>query len=174
MDLLAFVAYRLRESRLGRAWLAIREDEDVAEALGINLVQTKSLAYMLGAAFAGLGGAVYAALFGAILPSAININVSILVVCVIIIGGMVSIPGVVLGAIFLIGLPELFREFSEYRFLMYGIALILVMHWRPEGLIPSRVGRQELRADENVPEGEPPPDPPAGAGTEAATAKGSS
>jgi branched-chain amino acid transport system permease protein len=159
---IAFVAFRLRDSRLGRAWLAIREDEDVAEALGINLVQTKSLAYMLGAAFAGLGGAVYAALFGAILPSAINLNVSILVVSVIVIGGMGSIPGVVIGAIVIIGMPELFREFSEYRFLMYGVALILVMRWRPEGLIPSRVGRQEMHRDENVAEGDTPPDPPDG------------
>ena len=107
MAVIAFIAVRLRDSRLGRAWIAIREDEDVAEALGINLVQTKSLAYMLGAAFAGLGGAVFAVLFGSVQPSSININVSILVVVIIIIGGMGSIPGVVLGAIVIIGLPEL-------------------------------------------------------------------
>jgi branched-chain amino acid transport system permease protein len=147
---IAFVAYRLRESRLGRAWIAIREDEDVAEALGINLVQTKSLAYMLGAAFAGLGGAAFAALFGSINPTSIRLDVSILVVSVVVIGGMGSIPGVVLGAIFIIGLPELFREFAEFRFLMYGIALILVMHWRPEGLIPSRIGRQEMHVDDET------------------------
>ena len=141
--IIAFIAIRLRDSRLGRAWVAIREDEDVAEALGINLVQTKSLAYMLGAAFAGLGGAVFAALYGSIISSSINLNVSILIVTIITIGGMGSIPGVVLGAIVIIGLPELFREFAEYRFLLYGIALILVMHWRPEGLMPSKAGRQE-------------------------------
>ena len=152
---IAFIAVRLRDSRLGRAWLAIREDEDVAEALGINLVQTKSLAYMLGAAFAGLGGAVFAALFGSIISSSINLNVSILIVTIIVIGGMGRIPGVVLGAIFIIGLPELFREFAEYRYLLYGIALILVMRWRPEGLMPSRVGRQELHHDEPPMEGEP-------------------
>ena len=145
---IAFVAYRLRDSRLGRAWVAIREDEDVAEALGINLVQTKSLAYMMGAAFAGLGGAVFAALFGSIISSSINLNVSILVVTIIVIGGMGSIPGVVLGAVVIIGLPELFREFAEYRFLLYGIALILVMRWRPEGLLPSKVGRQGAEQDE--------------------------
>lgn len=156
---IAFVAVRLRDSRLGRAWVAIREDEDVAEALGVNLVQTKSLAYMLGAAFAGLGGAVFAALFGSIQPSSINIQVSILVVTIIIIGGMGSIPGVILGAIVIIGLPELFREFAEYRFLLYGIALILVMVWRPEGLMPSKVGREEMHADDDTTsmEGEPPP-----------------
>jgi branched-chain amino acid transport system permease protein len=150
---IAFVAFRLRESRLGRAWIAIREDEDVAEALGVNLVQTKSLAYMLGAAFAGLGGACFAALFGSINPTSIRLDVSILVVCVVVIGGMGSIPGVVLGAIFIIGLPELFREFAEFRFLMYGIALILVMHWRPEGLVPSRIGRQEMHSEDQDMEG---------------------
>ncbi|MFN8619718.1 MAG: branched-chain amino acid ABC transporter permease [Chloroflexota bacterium] len=141
---IAFVAYRLRGSRLGRAWIAIREDEDVAEALGVNLVQTKTLAYMLGAAFAGLGGAIFASLVGAMFPSSINFMVSINVVAIVVVGGMGSIPGVIVGAIFLIGLPELFREFSEYRFLFYGIALIVVMRYRPEGLLPTRIGRAEL------------------------------
>jgi branched-chain amino acid transport system permease protein len=156
---IAFIAVRLRDSRLGRAWIAIREDEDVAEALGINLVQTKSLAYMLGAAFAGLGGAVFAMLFGSVQPSSININVSILIVVIIIIGGVGSIPGVVLGAIVVIGLPELFREFAEYRFLLYGAALILVVRWRPEGLMPSKVGRQEMHAGDTPTEGEGPAPP---------------
>jgi branched-chain amino acid transport system permease protein len=147
---IAFVAIRLRNSRLGRAWLAIREDEDVAEALGVNLVQTKLLAYMLGAAFAGLGGAVFAALIGAQFPSSINFFVSINVAALIIVGGMGSIPGVVVGAIFLIGLPELFREFSEYRLLFYGIALIAVMRFRPAGLLPSRTVARELHVAENV------------------------
>lgn len=141
---IAFVAWRLGRSRLGRAWLAIREDEDVAEALGVNLVQTKILAYMLGAAFAGLGGAIFASLIGSIFPSSIQLLVSINVVAIIVVGGMGSIPGVVVGAIVLIGLPELFREFSEYRFLFYGAVLILMMRFRPEGLIPTRIGRHEM------------------------------
>ncbi len=145
--IIAFVAWRLRASRLGRAWIAIREDEDVAEALGVNLVQTKILAYMLGAAFAGLGGAIFASLIGSIFPSSIQLLVSINVVAIIIVGGMGSIPGVVVGAIVLSGLPELFREFSEYRFLFYGAVLILMMRFRPEGLIPSRIGRQEMHHD---------------------------
>jgi branched-chain amino acid transport system permease protein len=144
----AFVAYRLRGSRLGRAWLAMREDEDVAEALGVNLVQTKTLAYMLGAAFAGLGGAILAANLTSVFPSSINIIVSINVAAIVIVGGMGSIPGVVLGAIVLIGLPELFREFSEYRFLFYGIVLMLMMRFRPEGLWPSRIGRREMHGAE--------------------------
>jgi branched-chain amino acid transport system permease protein len=165
--IISFVALRLRDSRLGRAWVAIREDEDVAEALGINLVQTKSLAYMMGAAFAGLGGAVFAALFGSIISSSIHLNVSILVVTIIVIGGMGSIPGVILGAIVIIGLPELFREFAEYRFLLYGIALIMVMRWRPEGLMPSKVGRQEMHKGEQGPEDGGPP-----AETKSATVEG--
>jgi branched-chain amino acid transport system permease protein len=160
--IIAFVALRLRASRLGRAWIAIREDEDVAEALGVNLIQTKSLAYMLGAAFAGLGGAVFASLVGAVLPSSIRLDISIQVVTLIVIGGMGSIPGVVLGAIFLVGVPELFREFNQYRFLFYGIALIVIVRFRPEGLMPTKVGRQETHPDENVPEGESRSGPPAG------------
>ncbi|HUG48802.1 MAG TPA: branched-chain amino acid ABC transporter permease [Candidatus Limnocylindria bacterium] len=156
--IIAFLSYRLRDSRLGRAWLAIREDEDVAEALGINLVQTKLLAYSLGAAFAGLGGAVFAGLVGSIFNTSINLLVSINVAAIIIIGGMGSIPGVALGAIFLIGLPELFREFSEYRFLFYGAVLILLMRFRPEGLLPSRVVKRELHVEDNV----EPVDAPAG------------
>jgi branched-chain amino acid transport system permease protein len=157
---IAFVAWRLRASRLGRAWVALREDEDVAEALGISLVQTKLLAYMLGAAFAGLGGAIFAGLVGSIFSSSIQLFVSINVAALIIVGGMGSIPGVIVGAIFLIGIPELFREFSEYRFLFYGIVLIAMMRYRPEGLLPSRIVRRELHVPENetaagLPAGEP-------------------
>jgi branched-chain amino acid transport system permease protein len=145
--LVAFIAVRLRESRLGRTWMAVREDEDVAEALGVNLVQTKLLAYMLGAAFAGLSGAVFAGLVGSIFASSMQLFVSINVVALIIVGGMGSIPGVVVGAIFLIGLPELFREFSEYRFLFYGVALIVMMRLRPEGLLPSTITKRELEVE---------------------------
>ncbi len=148
--LVAFVAWRLRGSRLGRAWIAIREDEDVAQALGIDLVQTKLLAYMLGAAFAGLGGGIFSALVGSIVSSSIQLFVSINVVAIIIVGGMGSIPGVVVGAVFLIGVPELFRELSSYRFLFYGIALIAMMRYRPEGLLPSRIVRRELHVPDEV------------------------
>jgi branched-chain amino acid transport system permease protein len=150
--IVAFVAFRLRDSRIGRAWIAIREDEDVAEALGINLVQTKILAYALGAAFAGLGGAVFVAQIGAAFPTSITLLVSINVAALIIVGGMGSIPGVVVGAVVLIGLPELFREFQEYRYLFYGAALMFLMRFRPEGLLPSRSVQRELHQDENVDE----------------------
>lgn len=142
--IIAFVAWRLRESRLGRAWMAIREDEDVAEALGINLVQTKLLAYMLGAAFAGLGGAIFTVLIGSIFASSMQLIVSINVVALIIVGGMGSIPGVIVGAIALIGLPELLREVSEFRFLLYGLTLIVMMLAKPEGLWPAQATLREL------------------------------
>jgi branched-chain amino acid transport system permease protein len=160
----AFVAWRLRASRLGRSWMAIREDEDVAQATGVALVPTKLLAYMLGGAFAGLGGAVFAGLVGSIFASSMALFVSINVVALVVVGGMGSNAGVVVGAIFLIGLPELFREFSEYRYLFYGVALIAIMLYRPEGLLPSRVTRRELYAPEELEataESEISPAPPA-------------
>lgn len=147
---IAFVAWRLRESRLGRAWMAIREDEDVAEALGINLIQTKLLAYMLGAAFAGLGGAIFTVLIGSIFASSMQLIVSINVVSLIIVGGMGSIPGVIVGAIALIGLPELLREVSEFRYLIYGFTLIAMMLAKPEGLWPSQAARRELHHEDQV------------------------
>jgi len=147
---IAFVASRLRESRLGRAWMAIREDEDVAEALGINLVQTKLLAYMLGAAFAGLGGAIFTVLIGSIFASSMQLIVSINVVSLIIVGGMGSIPGVIVGAIALIGLPELLREVSEFRYLIYGTVLIIMMLAKPEGLWPTQAARRELHHEDQV------------------------
>jgi branched-chain amino acid transport system permease protein len=149
--LIAFFSYRLRESRLGRAWMAIREDEDVAEALGIKLVQAKLLAYMLGAAFAGLGGAIFATLVGSIFASSMQLIVSINVVALIIVGGMGSIPGVVIGAIALIGLPELLREVSEFRYLLYGAALVIVMLAKPEGLWPSQTIVRELHQEDVIP-----------------------
>ncbi|MDO8484259.1 MAG: branched-chain amino acid ABC transporter permease, partial [Candidatus Limnocylindrales bacterium] len=140
----AFVAWRLQGSRLGRSWMAVREDEDVAEGMGVNLVQTKLLAYMLGGSFAGLAGAISAGLVGSVFASSVQLQLSINVVAIVIVGGMGSIPGVVLGALFLIGLPELFREFSDYRLLFYGIALMAIMIYRPEGLLPSKIARREL------------------------------
>lgn len=146
--LIAFVAARLRDSRLGRAWMALREDEDVAEAMGINLVNVKLLAYGIGGAFAGMGGAIFAVLLGSIFPHSFNLLISINVLALIIVGGMGSLPGVVVGSLFLIGLPELLREFSDFRFLLYGAALIIMMQLRPEGLWPSAAVRRELRKEE--------------------------
>ena len=157
--LAAFVTIRLRESRLGRQWMAMREDEDVAEAMGINLVQTKLLAFAIGASFGALAGGIWTARLGNIFPHSFNLLISILALAVIIIGGMGSIPGVIIGALVLVGLPELLREFTEYRLLMYGILLIVMMLVRPEGLLPEATRRRELHAgeEENI---EPVPQTP--------------
>jgi branched-chain amino acid transport system permease protein len=144
----AFITWRLRDGRLGRQWMAMREDEDVAEAMGINLVKTKLLAFAIGAAFSGLAGAIFASKLSSIFPHSFSLLVSINALSLIILGGMGSIPGVVVGALLLVGLPELLREFAEYRLLFYGAILIVMMIARPEGFIPSSVRRRELREGE--------------------------
>jgi len=149
--LVAFVAARLRDSRLGRAWMALREDEDVAEAMGIDLVNVKLLAYGLGAAFAGVSGAIFAVMVGSVFPHSFQLLISINVLALIIVGGMGSMPGVVVGALVLIGLPEILREFADFRFLVYGAALVLMMQLRPEGLWPAAAIRRELRAPDEPP-----------------------
>jgi len=143
----AYFAWRLEESRLGRAWMAIRDDEDVAQALGINLIRVKLLAYGLGAAFAGLAGSIFATMLGTIYPHSFQLIISINILALIIVGGMGSLPGVALGAAVLIGLPEALREFGEFRYLFYGLAIIAVMRLKPEGLWPSAAKRREMRID---------------------------
>ena len=140
----AFVSWRLSGARLGRQWMAMREDEDVAEAMGIKLVNSKLLAFAIGASFAALSGAIFASKLTSIFPHSFNLLISINVLCLIIVGGLGSLPGVVVGALFLVGLPELLREFAEFRLLMYGMLLIVMMLVRPEGLWPSAVRKREL------------------------------
>ena len=146
--LVGFISWRLRDSRVGRAWMAVREDEDVAQAMGINLVATKLMAFATGAGFSALSGAIFASKLGSVYPHSFNVMISINILCVIIVGGMGSIPGVILGAIALVGLPELLREFAEYRLLVYGAALVAMMLLRPEGLWPEAVRRRELHEEE--------------------------
>ena len=146
-----FVSWRLRDSRLGRQWMALREDEDVAEAMGINLTRVKLLAFAIGAGFSGLAGAIFATKIGSVFPHSFQLLVSVNVLCLIIVGGIGSFPGVVVGALLLVGLPELLREFAEYRMLMYGALLIMMMLVRPEGFWPSEVTKRELHADEEEP-----------------------
>ncbi|MDR5683143.1 MAG: branched-chain amino acid ABC transporter permease [Armatimonadota bacterium] len=158
----AYVAWRLRDSRLGRAWMAIREDEDVAQALGINLVSVKLLAYGLGAAFAGVGGAIFAVMVGSVFPHSFQLLISINVLALIIVGGIGSIPGVIVGAAALVGLPELLREFGEFRFLVYGALLVAMMLLRPEGLWPAAQQQRELHEVGEEPQvvaAEPAPEP---------------
>jgi branched-chain amino acid transport system permease protein len=153
--LVAFVTYRLQHSRVGRAWMAMREDEDVAEAMGVHTLRYKLLAFAIGAAFAGLGGAMYASRNQFAGPEDFTLMVSINVLCLVIIGGMGSIPGVILGAAVLKGGPELLRALDEYRFLIFGALLVIMMIVRPEGIWPPQRKRMELReAEEAVAGGE--------------------
>ncbi len=141
-----FISTRVKNSRVGRAWMALREDEDVAQAMGIDLVATKLMAFAMGASFGGLAGAIFSSKLTAIYPHSFNFMISINVVSLIIIGGMGSIPGVVVGALALVGLPELLREMAEFRFLIYGIVLVVMMLTRPEGLVPE--ARRALELEE--------------------------
>lgn len=142
--LVIFIATRVKTSRIGRAWMAVREDEDVAQAMGINLVTTKLMAFAMGASFGGLSGAIFASKLQSVYPTSFSFLVSIYVLSLIIIGGMGSIPGVIVGALALVGLPELLREVGDYRYLFFGVALVLMMLVRPEGLIPEARRRMEL------------------------------
>jgi branched-chain amino acid transport system permease protein len=145
----AFIATRLKYSRMGRNWAAMREDEDVAQAMGINLVRTKLMAFATGAGLSALGGAIFASKLTSVYPHSFNLLVSINILAVVIVGGMGSIPGVVVGALVLVGLPELLREFAEYRMLVYGAVLVFMMLKRPEGLVPEARRKLELHeADE--------------------------
>lgn len=144
----AFVAWRLKESRVGRAWAAMREDETVAEAMGISVINYKLLAFAIGAGVGCLGGAFFAIQVGSVFPNSMDILVSINALSVIVLGGMGSIPGVVLGAFGLVGLPELLREFEEFRLLIYGAVLVALMILKPEGLLPEVRRKQELHGRE--------------------------
>lgn len=140
----AFVAHRLKYSRIGRAWTAMREDEDVAQVTGVNIVNYKLLAFALGASVGCLAGAVFVTHLRSVFPGTFDVLVSITVLAIIILGGMGSILGVIVGSLVLIGLPELLREFAEYRLLIYGGVLVVMMIARPEGLVPDVARRREL------------------------------
>lgn len=133
-----FVAWRLRNSRLGRAWQYIREDEDAAEAMGIDPVMTKLYAYMLGAAFGGVAGAFFAVKMTAISPESFAFTQSAMILLAVILGGMGKIPGAILGAVFLVFFPEIFRGIGQARMLVFGVLLIIIMVFRPQGLWPER------------------------------------
>ena len=143
-----FVSWRLADSRIGRAWSAMREDEMVAEAMGISTVKYKLLAFVMGAGVGCLSGALFAVQIGSLTPVSFGLLVSITALAVIILGGMGSIPGVIAGTAVLIGMPGFLDEFEEYRLLIYGAAMIAIMILRPEGLIPNVRRMRELREDE--------------------------
>lgn len=130
-----FVVNRLQDSRIGRAWIALREDEVACQAMGIDKTKTKLTAFALGATWAGMAGVVFAGKTTFINPASFTIWESVMILCVVVLGGMGSILGVVIGAGFLILIPEYFRAFSEYRMLAFGAALILMMVFRPGGIV---------------------------------------
>ncbi len=121
----------------------------MAKAMGINLVATKLLAFASGAGFSALSGAIFASKLGSVYPHSFSVMISIFVICLIIVGGMGSIPGDIVGAAALVGLPELLREFAEYRMLVYGAALVAMMILRPEGLWTEAKHKLEFHAEEN-------------------------
>ena len=148
--LAAFVSWRLASSRIGRAWTAMREDEQTADAMGISTTRFKLLAFAIGGAIGSLGGALFAVKIGSLTPASFQVIVSIQVLGLVILGGIGSIPGVLVGALVLVGLPGLLREFEEYRFLAYGAAIVAVMILRPEGLVPNVRRSRELKDEESA------------------------
>ncbi len=142
--LVSFVIDRLNNSRLGRALVAMREDETAARACGVNTVKLKLLAFSLSAMTAGMMGVVFAAKMSFVSPESFTFWESIMVLCMVVLGGMASIPGVILGAAALVVLPEVFRQFQNYRMLVFGAAMVAMMIFRPQGLLPSKRRRLEL------------------------------
>ena len=133
----------LNYSRIGRAWESIREDETAAELMGVNTFKLKLLAYAMGALFAGLAGAFFCARMRFVSPESFTFLESAMVLSMVVLGGMGSIPGIILGASALIVLPEVFREFETYRMLVFGMSMVVMMLFRPAGLIPAkRMGKR--------------------------------
>ncbi len=140
--------YRLNFSRIGRAWEAIREDETAAELMGVNTFLLKLLAYAMGATFAGFAGAFFAARMRFVGPESFTFLESAMVLAMVVLGGMGSIPGVILGVLALVALPEAFREFELYRMLVFGGVMTAMMLIRPAGIWPAkRVGRRSEEAE---------------------------
>jgi branched-chain amino acid transport system permease protein len=178
-----FLIRRLRDGRLGRAWMALREDEGAASQMGINPVHTKLTAFAMGAAFSGFAGAFYAAYVTGIFPSVFEFSTSIIIVCIVVLGGMGNINGVILGGIIIMGADRLFLPALKdllkglmdhtilpalasnhtlqsavaqnanpilYRFLLFGLTLVIMMALRPEGILPSAQIRAEMHTEEEV------------------------
>ena len=154
------VNLRLQDSRIGRAWEAIREDEIAARAMGINTTRIKLLAFAMGASFGGIAGGMFASMQGFVSPESFGLTESVMVLAMVVLGGMGNIRGVIVGALLLSFMPELLRytvaplqtflfgkmliEPEVIRMLLFGAALVLVMLYRPAGLLPSEVRRREM------------------------------
>nr|WP_314629943.1 ABC transporter ATP-binding protein [uncultured Noviherbaspirillum sp.] len=162
--LIVFISYRLQDSRLGRAWVAIREDEIAAKAMGINTRNVKLLAFAMGASFGGVAGGLFASFQGFVSPESFSLTESIAVLAMVVLGGMGHIPGVIVGGIILAALPEVLRHTVEpvqqalfgkvlidaeiLRQLLYGLAMVTIMLIRPAGLWPAP--RHEDRPDADI------------------------
>ena len=133
-----FTTKRVYSSKIGRAWVAIREDEIASSIMGINTTMYKLYAFAFGAFWAGLAGAVFAGKMQFVSPESFTFMESVLILCMVILGGLGSIPGVILGALILVLLPELLREIQLYRMLALGAGLVLLMVFRPQGLFGGR------------------------------------
>jgi len=153
-----FAVRRLENSRLGRAWLYVREDEVAAEAMGIDTTQIKLLAFVLGSGWAGLAGALYAGKITVISPDQGKFLESVVLFCIVVLGGTGSIPGVFVGTLGMVALPELSRPLRAWRDAWLGVAMVSMMILRPEGLLPSRRMQMEIRGEKE----EPLPAPAAG------------
>jgi branched-chain amino acid transport system permease protein len=174
--LVIFTNVRLQDSRLGRAWMALREDETAADCIGVDPVRTKLLAFAIGASFSGFAGAFYAAKLQAIFPELFRFNLSIMILCMVILGGMGSIRGVIIGGLLIqlfdrvvlaqttvlaqnlgrtLSIEQLMTvDLGLWRWFFFGLTMVVIMVFRPEGLFPSAAGRRQLHAedeDEAVP-----------------------
>lgn len=140
-----FVSNRVIRMPIGRAWEALREDEIACRSLGLNPTNIKLSAFTMGAVFAGFGGAFFAARQGLVNPESFTFLESALILAIVVLGGMGSQVGVILAAIILTVLPEVAREFAEYRMMIFGLVMVLMMMWRPQGLLPMKRPQVELK-----------------------------
>ncbi|BAS27484.1 branched-chain amino acid ABC transporter permease [Limnochorda pilosa] len=138
---------RLQRSRIGRAWNCVREDEVAAEAMGIDVRQAKLLAFVLGAGLAGAAGTLFAAKMVVVSPDSFTFMEAVILFAIVILGGMGSIPGVLVGSAAMMVLPELLRNFAQYRMLFFGAAMVVMMIFRPQGLWPSRRWKAQLAGE---------------------------
>jgi branched-chain amino acid transport system permease protein len=154
-----FAIRRLENSRLGRAWNYVREDELAAEAMGVDTVKVKLTAFVIGSAWAGLAGVLYASRYRVIAPENFTFLESVIIFSIVVLGGTGSIPGVFVGTLGMVVLPEIFRPLKDWRDAWLGVAMVLLMIVRPAGLWPSRRQRLEVsQAAEPPPKAEPAPE----------------
>ncbi len=130
-----FVVNRLQDSRIGRAWIALREDEVACQAMGIDKTKTKLTAFALGATWAGMVGVIFAAKTTFINPASFTFMESAMILSIVVLGGMGSIVGVIVGAFLLILTPEYLRAFTNYRMILFGTTMVLMMIFRPQGIV---------------------------------------